>query len=109
MRTSSSPPPPPPPSQDEERLSAARARARLAFPRLDDARLAAEVAYAAAPLAHLAAVGAFGQESWRPFMVSLGCDLFRLATSLVISLFGEGDGVQWNPDKWLSYDPLLRA
>ncbi len=50
---------------------------RLAFPKLDDNRLACEVAYAAAPVAHLAAMTAFGGDSWRPYMISLACDAFR--------------------------------
>ena len=61
----------------EERLSRARARGRLRFPRLDEARIAAEAAYAAAPIVHLAAMAACGRESWRPFALSMGLDAFR--------------------------------
>ncbi len=60
-----------------------RRSAAAAVPRLSGARLAAEAAYAAAPLAHLAALGAAvcagksERDSWAPFAASLSCDLFR--------------------------------
>ena len=47
------------------------------FARLDRARVVAEALYLLEPLGHLAALGRYGEKSWRPFIISLSCDLTR--------------------------------
>ncbi len=42
-------------------------------------RLAGELAYVAQPLAHLTTLAIFGEKSWTPWTLSLGCDLLRQA------------------------------
>jgi len=56
------------------------ARAAISFPSMDSdvTRAAAEVAYAAQPLLHLAAMAYYGQDSWTPLVTSASIDILRL-------------------------------
>ena len=47
------------------------------FAKLDGRRVLGEVLYLLEPVVHLAARARFGERSWKPFSISLACDLAR--------------------------------
>ena len=53
------------------------------YSELSTIRLIGELAFIAQPLVHLGSLAIFGKRSWKPWLVSLGLDIFRLVTAFL--------------------------